>query len=189
MHCSNALVCHLSLALLTVANALCMRLLRVVSHVFVIHYILSTQQFGFCTLFVVAFPLAPLCGLISIYVELRIDSYKLVSLLQRPVPRGAADIGRWQHILTFIAVASISTNSAIICFVFDSGIGTFSQQWRVWSFVIMQYALFTLYFLVRSIIPDVPLECELQLKRQAFLCQKLIDRYNRFTKTTVLFLD
>jgi Calcium-activated chloride channel len=150
--------------------------------------ILSTQQFGFCTLFVVAFPLAPLCGLISIYVELRIDSYKLVSLLQRPVPRGAADIGRWQHILTFIAVASIITNSAIICFVFDSGIGTFSQQWRVWSFVIMQYALFTLYFLVRSIIPDVPLECELQLKRQAFLCQKLIDRYYAYSAAILCYL-
>jgi Calcium-activated chloride channel len=163
--------------LLNAANTPYACLLYNLLHIYVrVLHTQSTQQFGFCTLFVVAFPLAPLCGLISIYVELRIDSYKLVSLLQRPIPRGAADIGRWQHVLTFLAIASIITNSAIICFVFDSGIGTFSLQWRVWSFLVMQYALFTLYFLVRAIIPDVPLECELQLKRQAFLCQKLIDR-------------
>ena len=50
-------------------------------------------QFGYASLFVVAFPLAPLLALINNYFEIRVDSFKLLTNAQRPIPRGAQDMG------------------------------------------------------------------------------------------------
>ena len=53
----------------------------------------SALQFGFITLFVVAFPLAPLFALINNAFEIRTDSYKIVTKLQRPPAIPGEDIG------------------------------------------------------------------------------------------------
>ena len=50
-------------------------------------------QFGYATLFVVAFPLAPLLALINNYFEIRVDSRKALKASLRPVPMRAQDIG------------------------------------------------------------------------------------------------
>ena len=50
-------------------------------------------QFGYVSLFVVAFPLAPLLAFMNNYVELRVDAFKLVRNCCRPDPEGAQDIG------------------------------------------------------------------------------------------------
>lgn len=50
-------------------------------------------QFGYAALFVVAFPLAPLLALLNNYVEIRVDSYKVLHNTARPIPCGAQDIG------------------------------------------------------------------------------------------------
>lgn len=39
---------------------------------------LSVLQFGFITIFVAAFPIAPLFALLNNWVEIRLDAYKLV---------------------------------------------------------------------------------------------------------------
>ena len=61
-----------------------------------------TPQNGFCALchflcawlqFVVAFPLAPLIGVVYLAIEVKVDSFKLLHNSARPVPRGAQDIG------------------------------------------------------------------------------------------------
>lgn len=51
-------------------------------------------QYGFTTIFVAAFPLAPLLALFSNLVEIRLDAIKMVRLRQRLVPRKAKDIGQ-----------------------------------------------------------------------------------------------
>lgn len=51
-------------------------------------------QYGFTTIFVAAFPLAPLLALISNLVEIRLDAIKMVRLQRRLVPRKAKDIGQ-----------------------------------------------------------------------------------------------
>lgn len=71
-------------------------------------------QFGYITLFVVAFPLAPFLALANNYVETRSDAFKLLTQMQRPVPRGAEDIGSWQQVFTIIACISVLTNSALV---------------------------------------------------------------------------
>lgn len=54
-------------------------------------------QYGFTTIFVAAFPLAPLLALFSNLVEIRLDAIKMVRLQRRLVPRKAKDIGQWPH--------------------------------------------------------------------------------------------
>ncbi|KAF5913678.1 hypothetical protein HPG69_007593 [Diceros bicornis minor] len=51
-------------------------------------------QYGFTTIFVAAFPLAPLLALLSNLMEIRLDAIKMVQLQRRLVPRKAKDIGQ-----------------------------------------------------------------------------------------------
>lgn len=52
-------------------------------------------QYGYVTLFVSAFPLAPLLSLLSNVVEIRTDGWKLLHAYRRALPLGAEDIGTW----------------------------------------------------------------------------------------------
>lgn len=56
-------------------------------------------QYGFTTIFVAAFPLAPLLALFSNFVEIRLDAIKMIRLQRRLVPRKAKDIGQSTHTL------------------------------------------------------------------------------------------
>ena len=67
-------------------------------------------QFGFVTIFVAAFPLAPLCALINNIIELRLDAYKLVKFYQRSPALKAQDIGAWFNILKTFAFIAVVTN-------------------------------------------------------------------------------
>lgn len=56
-------------------------------------YFSTVVQFGFVTIFVAAFPLAPLFALINNIIEIRLDAYKFVTLWRRPLAERAQDIG------------------------------------------------------------------------------------------------
>lgn len=51
-------------------------------------------QFGFVSLFVASFPLAPLFALLNNVIEIRLDAKKFVTELRRPVAARAKDIGK-----------------------------------------------------------------------------------------------
>lgn len=53
----------------------------------------SVIQFSFTTIFVAAFPLAPLLALINNIIEIRLDAIKMVTLERRLVPKKTNDIG------------------------------------------------------------------------------------------------
>ena len=57
---------------------------------------ISVIQYGFITIFVAAFPLAPLFALLNNIIEIRLDAYKLVTQFKRPVASRAVDIGQFQ---------------------------------------------------------------------------------------------
>ena len=50
-------------------------------------------QYGFVSIFVAAFPLAPLFAVLNNWIEIRLDAYKFVTLFRRPVAERAQDIG------------------------------------------------------------------------------------------------
>ncbi|NXS53213.1 ANO1 protein, partial [Brachypteracias leptosomus] len=67
-------------------------------------------QFGFVTLFVASFPLAPLFALLNNIIEIRLDAKKFVTELRRPVAVRAKDIGIWYNILRGIGKLAVIIN-------------------------------------------------------------------------------
>ncbi|XP_056657998.1 anoctamin-5 isoform X6 [Monodelphis domestica] len=82
-------------------------------------YLEMVIQFGFITLFVASFPLAPLLALMNNILEIRVDSWKLTTQYRRPVAAKAHSIGVWQEILNGMAVLSVVTNAFIVAFTSD----------------------------------------------------------------------
>lgn len=70
----------------------------------------SVIQFGFVTLFVAAFPLAPLFALLNNMIEVRLDAYKYITQLRRPLAIRAQDIGAWYGILKSLSVLAVISN-------------------------------------------------------------------------------
>uniref|UniRef100_A0A8D0DK61 Anoctamin n=1 Tax=Salvator merianae TaxID=96440 RepID=A0A8D0DK61_SALMN len=82
-------------------------------------YLEMVIQFGFITLFVASFPLAPLLALMNNILEIRVDAWKLTTQFRRPVAAKAHSIGVWQEILNGMAVLSVVTNAFIVAFTSD----------------------------------------------------------------------
>ncbi|CAB3245430.1 unnamed protein product [Arctia plantaginis] len=82
-------------------------------------YLEMVLQYGFVTIFVAAFPLAPLFALINNVLEMRLDARKFLACYRRPVPQRVNDIGVWYRILDSIGKLSIITNGFIIAFTSD----------------------------------------------------------------------
>ena len=70
-------------------------------------------QYGFVTIFVSAFPLAPLFALINNVFELRLDAKKLLVHHRRPVAVRVRDIGVWLQIMEALGRISVVTNVSI----------------------------------------------------------------------------
>ncbi|XP_048825618.1 anoctamin-1-like isoform X2 [Brienomyrus brachyistius] len=76
-------------------------------------------QFGFVTLFVASFPLAPLFALLNNIIEIRLDAKKFVAELRRPIAARAKDIGIWYNILSGIGKVAVIVNAFVISFTSD----------------------------------------------------------------------
>ena len=73
-------------------------------------YLEMILQFGFITIFVAAFPLAPLFALLNNWFEIRLDAHKLVCHTRRPIPERANNIGVWFQILNFLSHIAVISN-------------------------------------------------------------------------------
>lgn len=71
------------------------------------------MQYGFVTIFVSAFPLAPLFAMINNIFEMRLDARKFLTFYRRPVPRRAPNIGVWFRILNVLGRLAVISN--VIC--------------------------------------------------------------------------
>ncbi|XP_067675849.1 anoctamin-4-like isoform X8 [Haliotis asinina] len=79
-------------------------------------YLEMVIQYGFVTIFVAAFPLAPLFALLNNIIEVRLDAYKFVTQWRRPLAARAQDIGVWFGILRGISTVAVASNACIIAF-------------------------------------------------------------------------
>ncbi|CAH0560973.1 unnamed protein product [Brassicogethes aeneus] len=79
-------------------------------------YLEMVLQYGFVTIFVTAFPLAPLFALINNVLEMRLDATKFIRYFRRPVPQRVSNIGVWFPIMSFIGRLSVVSNAFIIAF-------------------------------------------------------------------------
>uniref|UniRef100_A0A803JMK5 Anoctamin n=1 Tax=Xenopus tropicalis TaxID=8364 RepID=A0A803JMK5_XENTR len=76
-------------------------------------------QFGFVTLFVASFPLAPLFALLNNIIEIRLDAKKFITELRRPVAVRAKDIGIWYNIIRGLGKLAVIINAFVISFTSD----------------------------------------------------------------------
>ncbi|XP_031798457.1 anoctamin-3 isoform X1 [Sarcophilus harrisii] len=88
-------------------------------HGLIDEYLEMVLQFGFVTIFVAAFPLAPLLALMNNIIEIRLDAYKFVTQWRRPLPARATNIGIWYGILEGIGVLAVITNAFVIAITSD----------------------------------------------------------------------
>ncbi|XP_048401491.1 anoctamin-5 isoform X3 [Stegostoma tigrinum] len=82
-------------------------------------YLEMVIQFGFVTLFVASFPLAPVLALLNNIIEIRVDAWKFITQFKRPVAAKAHSIGIWHQILNGVAIFSVVTNAFIVAFTSD----------------------------------------------------------------------
>ncbi|KAH8409217.1 hypothetical protein KR009_010799, partial [Drosophila setifemur] len=79
-------------------------------------YLEMVVQYGFITLFSLAFPLAPLLALLNNVLEVRLDAIKMLRLMRRPVGMRARDIGVWHNIMTVVTRIAVASSAMIIAF-------------------------------------------------------------------------
>jgi hypothetical protein len=140
------------------------------------HHILSAIQFGYVTLFVLAFPLTPLLALLNNFLEIQIDANKLLVISRRPEPRGAQDIGTWYNIFDLIALISILTNIAVAVMYMDD-IEDWTDGSSFYKLLIAfcaEHVILIVRMSIDYIVPDVPLEVEMHIARQAYVVETLI---------------
>jgi hypothetical protein len=112
-------------------------------------------QYGFVTLFVVAFPLAPLLAFINNVVEVHVDAFKLCEGHRRPWPRQASNIGTWQYFLSAMSTMSVITNTGILIFTAEiDGLPTAATtKWL--TFMAAEHSLLLFKKMVEDFLPDV----------------------------------
>uniref|UniRef100_A0A665X1E0 Anoctamin n=1 Tax=Echeneis naucrates TaxID=173247 RepID=A0A665X1E0_ECHNA len=98
-------------------------------------YLEMVIQFGFVTLFVASFPLAPVLALVNNLFEIRVDAWKITTQFRRVMPEKAQDIGAWQPILQGVAILAVATNAMIIAFTSDM----IPRLVYYWSFSVYPY--------------------------------------------------
>ena len=121
-----------------------------------------TIQFGYTTMFVVAFPLATIIAFISNYIGIRTGAWKLCQLSRRPEPRSCEDIGTWYSIFELIAFCAAVVNSGLI--VFTANI-TDNYTWagRVWIFYSIALLLLSTKYMIQLVVDDEPPEVSIQV--------------------------
>ncbi|XP_061886923.1 anoctamin-5b isoform X1 [Entelurus aequoreus] len=117
-------------------------------------YLEMVVQFGFITLFVASFPLAPLLALFNNILEIRVDAWKFTTQFRRPVASKARNIGAWQEILNAVAILSVVTNAFIMAFTSDMiprmvYLYAYSKEGSMWGYVNNSLSVYNI-----SQIPD-----------------------------------
>jgi len=139
-------------------------------------------QFGYVTLFAVAFPLAPLAALLNNFVEARTDLFKLIKGMQRPRPKEASDIGPWLRILEIISYLAVITNSAIIVWTSQElnkyardDKDNISMYEKLLIGLVLEHAILIIKFMLSEFIPDAPAWVREAAARKSYFKQIILE--------------
>lgn len=123
-----------------------------------------TINYGYTTLFVCAFPLAPTMSCVSAYIQIRIDGWKHCQAYQRPTPKSAEDIGVWQDMVEILSYLGVIYNFALLFFTSHYLIDT-TWAFRWIMFIAVEHTCIVIKVFISAIIDDVPEEVQMQLDR------------------------
>jgi hypothetical protein len=122
-------------------------------------------NFGYISLFCVAFPLGPLIYWLSNIIEIKVDSYKFLTFSKRPFPEKANNIGIWEDILRFVTLMSVITNICLI--VFNNTL--LPDDWTI--FLLFEHIMFACMGFLFIYIAPVDKYTANIIKRHDFLSQ------------------
>ncbi|KAL4230087.1 hypothetical protein ACF0H5_010472 [Mactra antiquata] len=135
--------------------------------------------YGFLMLFAASFPLAPFIALVILFVDKHIDAKRLLWLNRRPIAFIAQDLGMWYGILNFVNLIGVVSNGFLIAFTSSWGL-RYSIQTRLWICLGFEHIVFALKFLLAYLIPDVPKDVRLAIRREKYqVAKKFEDKGNR----------
>ena len=140
-------------------------------------------QYGFITLFAVAFPLAALIAFLSNIWQTKLDRIYLLDLLKRPIPENCNGIGLWEKAMTNITIAAIFTNAGIMCFtlrIFDHW--EISQGSGLVPFMLVVALAFVVRRLVQIIIVDKPDRFKKVRRRHRYIVDKYVKGFVPYKK-------
>ncbi|GFY69158.1 anoctamin-7 [Trichonephila inaurata madagascariensis] len=142
-------------------------------------YLEMVLQFGFITIFVAAFPLAPLFALLNNWVEIRLDAQKFVCETRRVVAERAQNIGIWFSILELLAHLAVISNAFLIAFTSEflpKLLYEYEYSWDLKGYVNFTLAWApngTLTQACRHALPGTP-ALELKIKRERYLAKQAL---------------
>ncbi|KAF9276606.1 hypothetical protein BGZ68_009903, partial [Mortierella alpina] len=138
-------------------------------------------QFGFCTLFVTSFPVAPAFALINNWIDIRMEAFRLLTQYRRPIAYRAQDIGMWELIMEFVSFTSVITNAAIIAFsslwvkqnIFIKVLHATADgellAARLGFILVFEHVVYLFKIILRAAIPNVPLTIKLAVQRSKYM--------------------
>ena len=132
-------------------------------------------QFGYLTLFALAFPLSTSLAFVGLWFEMHTDKLKVLHLIRRPIPLSGKDVGIWFNIFSTVCVFAIFSNTALFCFTsrtFDGIDGWEENSYIVFAIVVIVLLVFRGQ--IQSWIPDVPESYEVVLARHDFIVEKVL---------------
>lgn len=138
-------------------------------------YLELAIQFGYITLFSIAFPLSTTMLFIGLWLEMLVDKLKILKLVRRPIPLASKDIGSWYSIFSNICALSIVSNTALFCFTlptFQNWKGAYDNRSLI--FVVVVAFLFFVRSELMSWIPDVQEKYEVIQRRHEFIVEKYL---------------
>jgi len=131
-------------------------------------YLELVIQYGYVTMFVVAFPLAPALALLNNLFESKVDMFKLTEC-RRPPLLQRSSMGSWQSCLEMVAFLSVITNCFLLVMVskaFAQIMPTFIsrhlvlERGRLVAMVLLEHILLGFKVLLMYLIDDVPMHIQ-----------------------------
>eukprot|EP00937_MAST-01D_sp_MAST-1D-sp2_P003828 g3828.t1 len=126
-------------------------------------------QYGFVTLFVVAFPAAPFLAFTNNLAEVHVDAFKLTSGHRRPWPLSANSIGTWQYFLNVMSSVSVITNCALILFTTNIAELPKSTGAKWLAFMVCEHALLLVKKIIEDFVPDEQHSVQVLSQRHTWL--------------------
>jgi len=74
-----------------------------------------------------------------------------------------------------IVTAAVVTNAGISVFTLTQ-FGYLDSSYKIWAFIIFQWACFGVLAILVYIVPSTPMEVDIQRSRKRFLVSKIIDK-------------
>jgi len=126
-------------------------------------------EFGYVTLFVAAFPLAPLLSYVNGCVSLRSNAHVLMYRSRRAMPRASEGIGNFNRVFDLMTRISVVTNAALLVYVSSiTYLDALTPVARLWIFIIFQYVLFSIQTAIDILVPDEIDDVRVQRDRGTF---------------------